>query len=188
MFVFLLFGFVVFKKISHKLGSVLIFLLAVLLGLSTVSIHDVKQHKNHYLYLNDFEKKNEITLELGEKLKSPLTNVRYEANVLEVNGVKTEGKIIVSIKKLTPLPHFEFGTKVQFVSKIRLLNEAKNPNQFDYKKYLENKSIFGQIYVSSNEISYAPPSEFSFRTIASRIRNTILENLEKNHFNKESTT
>ena len=96
MLFLLLFAIIVFKKISHKFGSVFILLLAVLLGLSTVSIHDVKLHKNHYLHLNDVEKKNEITLELGEKLKSPLTNVRYEANVLGVNGVKTEGKIIVS--------------------------------------------------------------------------------------------
>ncbi len=183
--VLLLFAFIVFKKIFLEFGSVFILFLAVLLGLSTTSIHDVKQHKNHYLHLNAIQNKNEIIVALGEKLKSTVKNVRYEATVLKIKGVETEGKIIVSIKKNQSLPNFEYGTKVRFTSKIQLLTTARNPNQFDYKKYLENKSIFGQIYVSSNEISYAPPSKFSFRTIASRIRNTILENLEKNHFKKE---
>ena len=163
----------------------IIFILALFSGLSTSSIHDEKLKKNHFTHHKNIKNENEVIVELGEKLKSSSNNTRYEASVLKINGEQTQGKIIVSIKNNIDIPNFDYGTLVRFVAKINPIISNKNPNQFDYKKYLENKNIFGQIQISTNDFSYAVPSHFSVRTLASQIRNTILNNLEKHHFNKE---
>lgn len=183
--VLLAFVFFIYTKKLLKYSSAIIFILALFSGLSTSSIHDEKLKKNHFTHHKNIKNENEVIVELGEKLKSSSNNTRYEASVLKINGEQTEGKIIVSIKNNIDIPNFDYGTLVRFVAKINPIISNKNPNQFDYKKYLENKNIFGQIQISTNDFSYAVPSHFSVRTLASQIRNTILNNLEKHHFNKE---
>lgn len=183
--VLLAFVFLIYTKKLLKYSSAIIFILALFSGLSTSSIHDEKLKKNHFTHHKNIKNENEVIVELGEKLKNSSNNTRYEASVLKINGEQTEGKIIVSIKNNIDIPNFDYGTLVRFVAKINPIISNKNPNQFDYKKYLENKNIFGQIQISTNDFSYAVPSHFSIRTLASQIRNTILNNLEKHHFNKE---
>lgn len=183
--VLLAFVFFIYTKKLLKYSSAIIFILALFSGLSTSSIHDEKLKKNHFTHHKNIKNENEVIVELGEKLKSSSNNTRYEASVLKINGEQTQGKIIVSIKNNIDIPNFDYGTLVRFVAKINPIISNKNPNQFDYKKYLENKNIFGQIQISTNDFSYAVPSHFSVRTLASQIRNTILNNLEKHHFNKE---
>lgn len=177
--------FFIYTKKLLKYSSAIIFILALFSGLSTSSIHDEKLKKNHFTHHKNIKNENEVIVELGEKLKSSSNNTRYEASVLKINGEQTQGKIIVSIKNNIDIPNFDYGTLVRFTAKINPIISNKNPNQFDYKEYLENKNIFGQIQISTNDFSYAVPSHFSIRTLASKIRNTILNNLEKHHFNKE---
>jgi len=175
----------IYKKTFHNLSSLFLFILAIITGLTSVAVHDVKWNPTHFLHLTETQHRNEIKVELGEKLKSTSTHVRYEATVKEIKGVPTDGKIVLSIQNQKALPYFEYGTKLKFISKINTLKPANNPDQFDYKGYLENKSIFGQIQVELKDLSMAPPSHYSIRTFASGIRNSILQNLEKSHFSKE---
>jgi competence protein ComEC len=175
----------IYKKTFHNLSSLFLFILAIITGLTSVAVHDVNWNPTHFLHLTETQHRNEIKVELGEKLKSTSTHVRYEATVKEIKGVPTDGKIVLSIQNQKELPYFEYGTKLKFISKINTLKPANNPDQFDYKGYLENKSIFGQIQVELKDLSMAPPSHYSIRTFASGIRNSILQNLEKSHFSKE---
>lgn len=175
----------IYKKTLHKVSSVFFCFLAILIGLTSASVHDVKWNADHYLHRKENQNQNEIRVELGEKLKSTSTRVRYEATVTAIKGIPTDGKIVLSIQNQGKIPYFEYGTRLRFVSNIKKLLPANNPGQFDYKVYLENKGVFGQVNIDLKELSMAPPAKYSIRTVASRIRNNLLQTLEKRNFSKK---
>ncbi|TEB40911.1 DUF4131 domain-containing protein, partial [Flavobacterium circumlabens] len=60
----------------------------------------------------------------------------------------------------------------------------KNPNQFDYAKYLSNKNIYAQLYVSRSEIKVSKKIRKDIWFYAARLNSRIVRNLEKAHFSK----
>ena len=59
-----------------------------------------------------------------------------------------------------------------------------NPNQFDYSKYLENKQIYAQLYAGVDEMKIGSELEKNIWYYSSQLRTRIIQNLEKNNFNK----
>ena len=59
-----------------------------------------------------------------------------------------------------------------------------NPNQFDYSRYLENKQIYAQLYADISEIKTGSKIQKNVWHYSSKLRARILQNLEKNNFNK----
>jgi competence protein ComEC len=62
--------------------------------------------------------------------------------------------------------------------------KPNNPNQFDYGRYLENQHIYGQIYSDYTTLKTSTLPEKSVSYYASKLRNRIIHNLEKNNFSK----
>jgi len=79
---------------------------------------------------------------------------------------------------------FEIGTHLQIKASLYQNSPAKNPNQFDYGKYLESKQIYAQIYADASEIKIGSIIQKDIWYYTSRLRTKIIRNLEKNNFNK----
>lgn len=175
-----------FKKINTALTAVCLLLSALVLGLATCALHDVNNDSNHYIHSKKLNQVTNIIVEIDQKIRTTALATRYEATVVNIDNKPYSGRVIIALNTTKNLPLFETGTQLKITSKIQPISHPKNPGQqFDYKKYLENKSIFGQIYVSQNTILYKTPTEFSIKNFASKIRNKIITNLEKNNFSKE---
>ena len=75
-----------------------VFLVSILLGISTSLIH--KENSNPYHYtnqINDYEKVRRLDLLLVEKLKSTQKNNRYVSIVKKLDGGRSFGKVILNI-------------------------------------------------------------------------------------------
>lgn len=157
---------------------------ALFIGIFTSVTQDPTRNKTHYIHSISNQNKNcAVVLIIKEKLKTTAVSNRFVAQIISLDGKVTCGKVLLNLKKSTPLK-IDIGFKLQAIGTIRKTMPPMNPNQFDYGKYLENQHIYGQIYVNITSIKSSRIKEKSVFYYASLLRNKIIQNLEKNHFHK----
>jgi competence protein ComEC len=157
---------------------------ALFIGIFTSVTQDPTRNKTHYIHsISDQNKNCAVVLIIKEKLKTTAVSNRYVAQIISLDGKATCGKVLLNLKKSTPLK-IDIGSKLQAVGTIRKTKPPMNPNQFDYGKYLENQHIYGQMYVNSTSVKSSRIKEKSVFYYAGLLRNRIIQNLEKNHFHK----
>lgn len=190
LFVFLVLGFLAsllfyFVK-QTKAFSISILLLAFIVGFSNFRIQNQSIYKSHFTNQNiNFDAQNTVTFQIKEKLKSSLNYNRYTAEVYAVNQNKSSGKIIVNFsKKHTPKLTISDFVKAQ--GYIYRNNKKSNPEGFDYNAYLENKNIFGQLYLAETPVLVSKNEAFTFTGFADKVNQKIEKNLHKSHLENQA--
>lgn len=155
------------------------------LGIFTLTNSNQTLDSNHYIHhltANKAEYTSEVVVK--EKLKNTGNNDRYVVNMIQLNGKSSYGKIILNIRKETAKPTIEIGSHLKVFGSLYKNRAPNNPNQFDYGSYLENQQIYAQLYADANDIKINPNIDKNIFYYANRLRNKIIQNLEKNHFSK----
>lgn len=159
------------------------YFLAMGIGATTQIFHTESFQKSNYIYCeNIFEKPQFITISIHEKLRSSSFSNRYIANVSGINNRNYNGKILLNVQKDSLNQAFEVGDCLKIKSTLIKNSIVKNPNQFDYGKYLENKQIYAQLYATSSEILLGSQKIKNPWYYASKLRTKIISNLEKSNF------
>ena len=165
--------------------GILTYSIFFVIGVSTQSLHNKRFSENHYVNKFKTEKNYFVGATLIEKLKSSAFNERYVAEITSLDSLKTKGKILFNIKKDSLNQKLEIGSKMLYYGEIYSHRKPYNPNQFDYGKYLENKSIYGQIYADASDLKVNSNLDKNIWYYASAFRNRIISNLEKSGFAKD---
>jgi len=161
------------------------YILALVIGLTTQTINTDSYQELNYIHCKSlFDTNHTLTITIREKLRSLNYNDRYIVLVKKIDGSEYTGKMLINIRKDSLKSSFEIGTPLQFNCTISENGIAKNPNQFDYGKYLKNKQIYAQIYTENSEIKTSSIIDKNAWHYASILRTKILRNLEKNKFHK----
>lgn len=163
------------------------YLLAFSIGITTQTVHtDSNQQSNYTHYKNIFQKNHTFTLTLREKLKSSAFNERYIALLNSIDNEKATGRILLNISKDSTRYSFAVGSQLKINALLYKNTSQKNPNQFAYQKYLENKQIYAQLYAEPNEIQVNSEIDKDIWYYTAKLRTQIIQNLEKSNFsNKE---
>ena len=180
-------SYLVSKKQSanHLFFGASTYLLAFVIGLTTQTIHtDSRQENNYIHYKTIFDKTHELTVTIREKIKSSNYNNRYIVDVKKIDRSEFSGRILLNIRKDSLKLPLEIGTTLRINSNLIENGITKNPNQFDYGKYLKNKQIYAQIYTESSKIKTSSLITKNAWYYASVLRTKIIGNLEKIEFNK----
>ena len=161
------------------------YFLAFGIGASTQIIHTDSFQSNNYIHHESiFEKKHLVSATVREKLRSSSFNDRYVVLVNQIDGVAKSGRLLLNVRKDSLNRTFEIGTHLQIKGSLYQNGPAKNPNQFDYGKYLENKQIYAQMYADVSEMKMGSIIEKDVWYYTSKLRTKIIRNLEKSNFNK----
>ncbi len=161
-----------------------VFLLSFIAGMLALAINRSANNPKHYrLQVKSEDEKVNISLSLREELKATAKNYRYIAKIKRVDQHATEGFALLNIKRDSSEIHYAIGTQLQLQSKFIKNEKPLNPDQFDYGKYLSNKSIDAQIFVKRNDIILLPKSEKSVFFYTDKLRKRIIHNLKKSDFN-----
>jgi competence protein ComEC len=161
------------------------YFLAFGIGASTQIIHTDSFQKSNYIHEKSiFDKPQLISVAIKEKLRSSAYNDRYIVLVNQIDGKKKSGRILLNVRKDSLNHSFEIGTHLQIKGSLYQNTPAKNPNQFDYGKYLENKQIYAQMYADASDIKMGSIMEKDIWYYTAKLRTKIIRNLEKTHFNK----
>lgn len=175
------------KVIQNGNFAIAIYFTFFQIGLLATVLQKETYQWNHYTKNEKvFIATQKIQLVITEKLKSSAKMDRYFAEVTAINQEEASGKILLNIAKKANTNSAFVGQKLLLEEKITRLLSSKNPNQFDYSRYLEHKSVYGQIYSEYGPIAIHKSVEKNLLYYTAKFRNTISHNLANAKFPKES--
>ncbi|QDW19909.1 ComEC/Rec2 family competence protein [Flavobacterium sp. KBS0721] len=161
------------------------YFISFVIGILTLLLHTNSLQKSNYIHCKKaFETPQIITFTLREKLKSNTYNDRFIAIINNIDGGNYSGKIIVNIQK-DSLKNLIIGNVIKVKTVLQQNSSNKNPNQFDYGKYLADKQIYAQIYTNKTEITINKNPKKDIWYYSGRLHSRIVRNLEKANFNNE---
>ena len=161
------------------------YFLAFCIGASTQIIHTNSFQQSNYSNSEAiFDKSQVVTVIVREKLRSTAFNDRYIVIVNQIDDIVKTGRILLNVRKDSLNHSFEIGSHLQINGSLYKSGPAKNPNQFDYGKYLEGKQIYAQMYADASELKISSIVEKDVWYYTAKLRTKIIHNLEKTHFNK----
>lgn len=151
--IFSVFGFLlayffgVKKKFQHPFFEIFVLILSISSGLLSAYLHKEINSKSHFMYL--LSEKNIVQGVISEKLKTTAYYDKYILKTTSVNAQNCIGKIIFYVPKKSNTI-IEVGNEIALFATPSLLQNAFNPNQFDYSKYLQNQNVFHEIKLKKN--------------------------------------
>lgn len=138
------------------------------------------------ILVSETHNKKPVFLEKGVFIATVLEKPQEKENsyksVIKILSVKkndtiiqTKEKVLVYFEKNDSALNLNPGNNIVFKSSPQLIKNYGNPFEFNYKKYLSNKKIFRQIYLSSENWKKTNlSSNFSITIYAEQIREKLL--------------
>lgn len=119
---------------------------------------------------------------IGTVLEKPQEKKNSYKSVIQLLSVKngdtilqTNEKILVYFEKGESATNLNPGDNIAFKTSLQIIKNYGNPFEFDYKKYLANKKIYRQVYLSSENWKKTNlPAHFSVYIFAENIREKLL--------------
>lgn len=171
--------FYTLKNKNHKITfDIVLCLCAVFAGLTFQKTHDQRNKQTHYTHIA-FQTPKKLKLIIREKLKPNEFSDRYSAILVSIDTMQTTGKIILKIKKGASPVGLTTGNIVLAHDILQLIPTPKNPNQFNYSLYLENKNIFAQLSVKSDELLITNYFLKDIWYYSAQIRSKIISQFQK---------
>ena len=164
----------------RKITTLLSFMLFFLIGLSTVYFNNDVQYKNYYQ--NYVVENTAIIIRVDKTLKSGLFNDKYEVEVVQVDRIKTRGKVLLNVQKDSFVRRLKVDDLLHLKPSFQELKAPLNPHQFNYKNYLVKQGIHQQLFLKKHQIKKIALDGSSMLGIAAKFRNHVQESLRKYHF------
>ncbi len=174
---------VVYITKPRKGFEILVFVSFFFFGASFTYLNDDRNQADYYE--NFLHPDNFLKLEISEVLKSTNYYNKYKAKIVEVDEQKTNGLVLVHIKKDSISQKLEVGEIIYTKQLVKSLKQPKNPHQFDYKDYLEKQGIYNQVYLDNTNFLSADAYQSSIIRFAFKSRTHIQNSLSKYHFSHD---
>ncbi|MDB5225860.1 MAG: ComEC family competence protein [Bacteroidota bacterium] len=135
------------------LNAIILLMLLFFTSGLMISNHQFRNDTQHFNKLQGSFAMGIITKPLEERNKSYRTSIEVTQVIDSINHIHfSDGNLLVYIQKDSTLSALEIGDEVIFHLYFKSVDAPKNPGQFDYKNYLQYKSIYDQQYISVNQI------------------------------------
>jgi competence protein ComEC len=167
--------------ISHKkIATFLSFILFFFIGVSATFFANDANYSNYY---QQYLKENAtIILKVDKVLKPGFYHDKYEAEIIQIDDIKTIGKVLVNSIKDSTKAILKVGDLIVSKSSFQELNTSLNPHQFNYKGYLEKQGIHQQLFLEHAHFKSLGFNQFSLIGIAASFRDKVQESLQKYTF------
>lgn len=149
------------------------------IGFSNYQLRSPEYQKQHYTQFESSAKKQLIQIKITEVLSENSFNHRYEAQVLQLDSHSVKGKVLFSVKRDTVSEGFQVDTKLLVSGALSEISEPLNPHQFNYKKYLKNQGVFGQLKTTRTNILKTEKGSATLSGLSNQIRNNLIHKLSK---------
>ncbi|WP_026728468.1 ComEC/Rec2 family competence protein [Flavobacterium denitrificans] len=171
------------KKLVSYFGLSIYFTSFFIGGFTLITHTDSLQKSSYIHYEKAFQSSQQIIFTVREKLKSNSYSDRYTAIIKTINGKNYSGKIIVNIAKDSTDHSIIIGNEIKVNTTLQPNKSNKNPNQFDYAKYLSDRQIYAQVYINKSNIKINKKIKKDIWYYSGCLHRRIIQNLEKAQFN-----
>ena len=156
----------------------------IFIGILTYNFHNQKNFKNHYSnfsLLND-NLQTPITFKIRERLKLGTYHDKFIIDIIKINQQNVNGKSLLNVQKNISNSNLKIDDTYITYTNFKTLIHPLNPNQFDYKNYLEKQYIYHQIFTEKNALFKVKSQHKSIFGYADLIREHINIKLNEHHF------
>ena len=122
----------------------------IILGIFIVDIQNVE--------IPNIDTENSIVYE-GIIVEQPKIKQKSVQSIINIQACKDSSKwekinskVVVYFAKDSSLQNLSYGDRVVFKARLNSIENAGNPNEFDYKKFMANKNMFYTAYVKSSDL------------------------------------
>lgn len=164
---------------------IFLFATMICLGFTLQQLQHPKNSETHFIH-NNFEKHQLIELVILDVLKENHFQKRYLAKLKRINTTATSGKLLLSFQKDSIDSIFSADDQLLIYGLIQSLKAPQNPGQFNYKNYLENEGIFGQINTSKVYLLDRKKTRSSLTGRAKKTQRYLVNRLHKTSLTKEN--
>ncbi len=152
-------------------------LASMAVGIATEAVHRETNYTHHFTKLASHEVASIYKIVIREQLKNGMSGPRYVADIESFGKNHATGKILINAA--SDCKHFQIGNRLTVFGKLLHHKPVQNPGQFDYGKYLRNKSIYARLYIKPQDIIDSGETQKDIYHYSDRIRSRILENIRK---------
>ena len=175
------------KRYAFRRGIIFhIGLTSVAVGMLITYLHTPTYNPKHYTQKLNTNEYYTLEAEVIEIISQTNYGTTFKANLLTANHNNTEGKILCFFpsKTITDDVNALAPTdRLIFVGKYTPLSPPKNPYQFNYKRYMERKGVFGRVEVIA--FSIVKNNTVDFMGDIEKMRSHLTAVINQN-FNRES--
>ncbi|ARN78797.1 competence protein [Nonlabens spongiae] len=162
-------------------GSVLAFFF----GLGSFLSYRAQQLPEHHFTNQDvIGEEHLIKFKLTDRLTPNEFNSRFYADVKEINGKLSTGRILVLFKRADSVS-YNVGQELLVYDDINDASDARNPGDFNYKEYLASIDVYGQLYVDLPNVFEVVNSTSENLGFLDRLRENILNELAQSGLHLE---
>ncbi|SDR89213.1 competence protein ComEC [Formosa sp. Hel1_31_208] len=180
-----------FTRAKYRLNKTIwfggcVYFTMISIGALTYTFHDQKNFSNHYTLFNAVSSAEPIalTFKIKERLKPSIYHDKYVIELLQLKKQKTTGLLLLNIERDSLLAPLKIDDVFITYSNLEAIKTPLNPNQFDYKAYLERLYIYQQLFLNHNSILKLNSKKRTVFGYAEVLRQTINQKL--NHYNFHS--
>jgi competence protein ComEC len=182
-------GFVVLLSISWTRKTILdnlpfgfLFPLCTIgIGIMSVALTLPNNNSKHY---TNFKLPNQqyLHLKIHEILKPNSYNERYMADVIEIDGVATSGRILIISKKDTLNHKFRVDEEIYTLNLVEEISLPLNPHGFNYADYLKKLGVLHQLKLNNQDYLVKKNASLTLLGLTAVIRRKIISGLGKSNF------
>lgn len=147
------------RKNYNVVRGVVLLSVFLLLGLAVKTSKDIKYHRYHYAH--QVAEENSLILRIEEEINIK-NSVKSIAQVIEINGKPSSGKLLVYFKKDSTSLTLAPGDIVKASSFINPNRPNTNPDAFQYAEYLNNRDIHYSSYFTPERYAIIDRAQLSF--------------------------
>ncbi len=154
------------------------------LGFLVTHLHDIAYQQQHFTHHHAADKKDFLRLVIVERVSSSAYANRYVAAVKNCNSKQTFGNVLIVRPRHYEQELFKVGEILTVYQKINVIPPPRNPNQFNYRLYLEQHGIYGQVYLDNQNFK----SEGTIRQWVSAVatwRDFLIESFDIHAFSPD---
>lgn len=155
----------------------LTYLCMIGIGINTYNLQDQKTKTSHYSHKILEDKNNIFIFKVVGRLKSDAYNDKYIVKIKSINNQESSGKILINIKHDSLKSTLGIDDIVFASTIVNDIQKPLNPYQFDYRKYLELKQVYHQLYLNSDALKIITNNKTTIYGYADKLRVAINENL-----------
>ena len=180
--------FLATKRYAFRHGIVIhVGLTSVAVGILITILHTPTYNSKHYTQKLNANEYYTLEADIIEQTSQTDYGTTFKAELLTANHTSTKGKILCffpsktitdDVKTLAPTD------RLVFVGKYTPISPPKNPYQFNYKRYMERKGVYGRTEVVA--FSVVKNNTTGFMGSIARTRSHLAIVIDK-HFNQESS-
>ena len=174
LFIILVTGLIIVPFLSNPSNRVLILALLIIAGCFRLAIQSARPVDSLRYFIPEVDSIYQVESIVNEVGETKRGTPKYVLSPFRINNIQfSEGKLILYVKELTHRPIQ--GDTLLATMLLNFPRPRRNPHDFDYKLYLEQKGIFFEAFIQdTNSVQIQSPESVSATMHMHTLKESIL--------------